>query len=156
MNKSLESVQISRDFKLGEFYLSYQARINNIDNTPPDWVIENIKTMTKNLLQPFRDYIDRPILITSGYRCEKLNKIVGGSPTSRHMLGLAVDIRVAGLDPANVIEKLVESKLPFDKAINEFNSWTHISYDLNYNRQMTFYASINKDGEVIYVRNAAN
>jgi len=55
-------------------------------------------------LQMFRYVIGRPIIITSGYRCPEHNRAVGGAPKSKHMEGIAADIRVEGMTPKQVAE----------------------------------------------------
>jgi hypothetical protein len=102
--------------------------------TPPDFVIENLRQLTFHFLQPLRDITGKPIVVTSGFRPLALNVIIGGSKTSQHMEGKAVDFRVIGMEPIEVCEIAVENDLPFDQLIHEFQSWVHASYNADDNR----------------------
>ena len=79
-------------FKLSEFEHSATALFYHIDNTIPDNILPNIYNLVENLLDPLRDIIGEPIYINSGYRCDALNKKVGGAKTSQHRIGCAADI----------------------------------------------------------------
>ena len=85
--------QVKKNFKLSKNF-TYEEMINsatakrlNIDNTPSEKELECLKQLCQNILQPIRDKRGSALTVTSGYRCEKLNKIVGGSPTSQHRFG---------------------------------------------------------------------
>ena len=91
-----EDIQLSKNFRLGEFLRSETAKKLNISNEPTEKVIENLKYLCEQCLQPVREYFDTPIMITSGYRSPKLNVKIGGSPTSFHCLGCAADIKFKG------------------------------------------------------------
>jgi hypothetical protein len=73
---------------------------------------------------------NKPISITSGYRCKLVNDSVGSKDTSQHRFGCAADIRVVGMTPRQVCEAIIKSKLEYDQVILEFNSWTHVSIPL--------------------------
>lgn len=136
-----------KHFELKEFVVSDKARALGIDNTPTEEAKERIEEMVRNLLDPLREawavycaneHLGTPALrITSGYRCPRLNKAVGGSPTSAHVAGLAADIV-----PQN--SRLVEFKRfahawlqkrgKFDQMISECENdggvpqWVHLGY----------------------------
>ena len=78
-------------FTLQEFTRSVTANIRGLDNTPPQDAVLNLEWLCQRFLDPLRDAIGVPIIISSGYRCRDLNTAVGGSETSYHMLGLAAD-----------------------------------------------------------------
>jgi uncharacterized protein YcbK (DUF882 family) len=88
-------------------------------------------------LQPIRNYIGKPIRITSGYRCKTLNDLptIRGAKNSQHLTGQAADIVIAGMTPKQVIEKIIASGVEYDQLINEYNLWTHISYSKGHNRK---------------------
>lgn len=84
-----------RYFELYEFIQSDTARARNIDNTPSFEVVEHLSELA-GVLDPIRAAYGYAMNITSGWRCELLNKAVGGSDTSVHKIGYAADIVPAG------------------------------------------------------------
>jgi zinc D-Ala-D-Ala carboxypeptidase len=119
--------QLSASFFLHEFLRSQVAsRIGRTVEAPPH-IVENLHHLCAVVLQPVRDLLARPVVISSGYRPPWLNSMVGGSPTSAHMQGLAADILVVGLTPLEVCRVVAMSSAPlFDQLIFE-GSWTHLS-----------------------------
>lgn len=83
-------------FTLAELLRSDTAKKKNIDNTPSWDVVEHLGELVEQFLDPLRAAYGMPIRVSSGYRCEKLNKAVGGAATSVHMLGYAADLQVSG------------------------------------------------------------
>lgn len=83
-------------FTLAELLRSDTAKKKNIDNTPSWDVVEHLGELVEKILDPLRAAYGMPIRVSSGYRCEKLNKAVGGAATSVHMLGYAADLQVSG------------------------------------------------------------
>lgn len=86
---------VMKHFTLQEFEKSDTAWARRIDNTIPLLAEANIRKLVKNILDPAREKFGEPIIITSGYRCMKLNKVLektGASPTSLHVFGMAADI----------------------------------------------------------------
>ena len=71
---------------------------------------------------------DRPIVIHSAYRSPLVNKLVGGSVTSQHMKGEAVDFHVLGLSILETFDRIRSSELDFDQVIEESATWVHISF----------------------------
>ncbi|QXP45111.1 hypothetical protein [Microvirus mar57] len=80
-------------FKPYEFLYSQTAKVRGIDNCPTDWLIYSNLFYLAYMLDHLRNVYGRPLAITSGYRCPILNKAIGGVRNSRHLYGLAVDIR---------------------------------------------------------------
>ena len=80
-------------FTFPEFEYSLTASLKGYDNEAPREARRNIEYLVDTVLDPLREYLGCPIVITSGYRCRDLNNDVGGSPTSQHLLGLAADFR---------------------------------------------------------------
>ena len=130
---------LSKNFALKEFTESVTAIRNSVDNSPTPEHIRNIQLLVKFVLQPLREALSKPIKVTSGYRSESLNKLIGGSKRSQHCKGQAADIqfRVDGvMDNKAIWDKIIELGLPFDQMINEFEfSWIHISYNHEHNRK---------------------
>ena len=90
---------LGRHFRLREMVESRTARrdpeIWAAQQDPPDYVIHNLERLVNLILDPLRDAFDWPIVVNSGYRCEALNRAVGGSPRSQHQVGQAADIKLA-------------------------------------------------------------
>ena len=80
-------------FSFPEFEQSVTAALKGYDNEAPREARRNIEYLVDTVLDPLREHLGCPIIITSGYRCADLNRDVGGSPTSQHLLGLAADFR---------------------------------------------------------------
>ena len=89
-------------------------------------------------LQPIRNLINKPIIITSGYRCANLNKILGGAVNSQHLNGQAADFIVKNMTPEKIINIILKSDIKFDQLINEHDKWVHISYNKEKNRHQVF------------------
>lgn len=125
--------RITKNFKLSEFIESETAKKNNIDNTPTDEIIENIKLLVTTILQPLRNKISFPFHVNSGYRCKELNKLVGGSNTSAHLKGLAADITLGSKQLNRILwEEIERGNFNFDQVINEYNfTWLHIGIKKN-------------------------
>lgn len=123
-------------FTFGEFERSETATRHAIDNAIPEAAKRNIAALVDNVLDPLRETWGKPITVTSGYRCPKLNKAVGGVATSQHLTGEAADISVGSKKENAKLFKLAKDlKLPFDQLIDEKNfSWIHISYKRGGNR----------------------
>lgn len=137
-----EDIQISKNFKLSEFIESETATKKNIDNTPSEEIIENIKFLVTELLQPIRNNISYPFHVNSGYRCKELNDIVGGSSNSAHLQGLAADITLGSKQLNRILwEEIERGHFDFDQVIDENDlTWVHIGIkkDLKKNRHSMF------------------
>lgn len=119
-------------FTLKELCKSETARRNGIDNTPGAVEETNLYALVDNVLDPLRNAWGKPIIVTSGFRCEKLNSIVGGVNGSQHMKGQAADIEAhtrSMEDNKRLFELILKLNLPFDQLINEFDyDWIHVSF----------------------------
>ncbi|SHI60352.1 D-Ala-D-Ala carboxypeptidase family metallohydrolase [Halodesulfovibrio aestuarii] len=120
---------LSPNFYLDEFCRSQTAeRMGRpIIVEPGAEIQENLQHLCVTLVQPLRDELGVPIIVTSGYRPEWLNEYIGGSPTSDHIKGLAGDLIVPGLPPLQVAQTIVRLNLPFKQVIHEYGSWVHAS-----------------------------
>ena len=117
-------------FTIKELSKSSTATQKGIDNTPNSEIVNNLTELVDNILDPLRTEYGKPIKVNSGYRCDALNKAVGGSKTSQHMTGQAADITV-GTPNQNkqLFNLIIEMDLPFDQLIDEKNfKWIHVSY----------------------------
>ena len=128
-------------FTIKELTKSTTAKNKGIDNTPGPLIIKNLESLVDNILDPLREAWGKPIQVTSGYRCPKVNKAVGGSSTSQHVKGEAADIRVIPNTRAgnkSLYELIKKLGLPVDQCINEYDySWVHVSFGPR-NRRMYF------------------
>lgn len=119
-------------FTIKELCKSNTAKQKGIDNTPTPEAEENLVLLIEKVLDPLREAWGEPIIVTSGYRGEKLNKLVGGSKTSQHMTGQAADIRTVSdtkEDNRKLYELVKVLGLPVDQCINEYDyDWVHVSY----------------------------
>lgn len=119
-------MQISKNFSWNEFEHSDTAKRLGILNVVSSFEVrDNILELVDKVLQPLRDAWGKPIKINSGYRCEKLNKAVGGVPTSQHVKGQAADCGCD--DPLALARLLLDLGLEFDQAI-VYPTFVHISY----------------------------
>lgn len=110
-----------------KFYYSDTAIRKGIDNTPSPAIVTNLELIRDNVYIPLTDKFG-PLKITSGYRCPQLNKAVGGSSTSQHMEGKALDLIPKNFTMAEVF-KYIQDNMEFDQLIWEFDSWIHVSYN---------------------------
>lgn len=120
-------------FTIAELCRSNTADKFLIDNKCTKEQAANMMALVNNVLDPLREAYGKPIRVNSGFRCEKLNKKVGGSKTSDHLHGMAADI-TAGIPKENkrLFYLIQELGLPFKHLIDEKGfSWVHVSYDAN-------------------------
>ena len=142
-------MQLTEHFTLEEFTRSTTGERNNINNSVPDDLMPNIQ-LTANKLECVRKVLGFPIIITSGYRCPALNTQVGGSPTSAHTKGLAVDFHCAYGTPKAICQRLIDAGVQFDKLIQEHNQWVHIGFSPSNNRQIVLTA-VKQGGKTVYL-----
>lgn len=119
-------------FTLNELIKSDTAKRLKITNIPNFQEKKNVELLVDNILDPLREVYKKPIIVTSGFRCEALNKVVGGSKNSHHRTGQAADIRTIEDTPEEnkkLFDLIQELNLPFDQLIDEYNfDWVHVSY----------------------------
>lgn len=120
-------------FTLQEFIKSTTAERLKIDNTPNAEILRNLEYGVQMVLDPLRRIHQQPIIITSGYRCEKLNKAVGGVANSWHTKGNAADIRIKDENEAREIFNILKTLPSVDTVLFEHSrqsQWIHIQWDM--------------------------
>ena len=143
----MRKMQLTRNFSLEEMLRSDTAIRCGIANRPKTkqeetTVVENLRALCREVLQPLRDHLGRPVVISSGYRCRELNEKVGGAKNSQHMRGEAADIRVKDSRELTETMRFIMDETEFDQLIREKSAtgkWVHVSYKRNgKNRQHVF------------------
>ena len=134
-----KNTPIGKYYKLGNVIYSSIANQYNINNMPgvdgdpnQSKVIENLTNLFYNVVDPIVDAFPN-LEITSAYRCIELNKKIGGSSRSQHVVGQAVDIRIPSQTSAEVYNYIYYNVKNWDQLIWEFpekegEAWIHISY----------------------------
>ena len=126
-------------FTFAELTASATAKRKGIDNTPDSRVTAKLTALVANILDPLREAYGKPIVVTSGYRCPKLNKTVGGAAKSQHITGEAADIRALSDKPSDnkkLFDLIIKLNLPFDQLIDEYGyNWVHVSDSQGLNRK---------------------
>ena len=125
---------ISKHISYKEATRSITAKRLGINNTPDVEQIYNMQVLAENIFEPLRKYVGKPICINSMFRSPELNKAVGGSITSQHCKGQAMDIddKYGHATNAEMFE-FIKNNLDFDQMIWEFGDdenpdWVHVSY----------------------------
>lgn len=132
-SKDNPMVKLTAHFALEELACTQHREF---DNTPPPEVVANLRATAARMEEVRRLLGDRVIAVTSGYRCPALNHAVGGSRTSAHLTGHAVDFHCYGFgDALKVCRAIADSSITFDQLIEE-GTWTHISFDPRMRRQV--------------------
>jgi len=128
------SDRISKHISLKEGVKSHTATRLSIDNTPCDLDLINMKTIAEKVFEPLREFVGGPISINSFYRSPKLNSAIGGSTSSQHCKGCALDIDdTYGYKTNAEMFEYIKCNLDYDQMIWEFGDdinpdWVHISY----------------------------
>ncbi|VXB85511.1 Peptidase M15 [Enhydrobacter sp. 8BJ] len=134
---SNQDFKVTPDFWYSELIHSNTAMRLNLPNTPTEQHKQNLIEACTNLWQPMRKLLDKPVHINSGYRSLAVNNAVGGSKTSAHSAGFAIDFTAPSFGNPRQIVKFLADALPkngikFDQLILEFpdssSAWVHIGY----------------------------
>lgn len=135
------TMRLSANFTLGELIRSETAARKGIRNVPRQAEIAALRLLCEKVLQPVRDHFGRPVIITSGYRSPRLNTAIGGSPSSQHCWGEAVDFTVVGQSNIEVC-RWIERTLPYDQLIYEYgeSGWIHASLSAHRQRKQVLSA----------------
>ena len=125
---------ISKHISNKEGVYSITAMRLGLDNKPGQFLLGNMKELAEQVFEPLREWVGGPIRINSFYRSKVLNKAIGGSTTSQHCKGQAVDIDDTNCKKTNAeMYAWIKENLNFDQMIWEFGdddnpNWVHISY----------------------------
>ena len=128
-------MKLSNNLSVKEVMKSNTAKRFGIDNRPTIEHLQNLKAIALNIFQPARNHFKKPIFVSSGYRSEDLNEKIGGSKTSQHSKGQALDLDAhtfGGLTNKELFD-FISEHLEFDQIIWEFGTdeepdWVHVSY----------------------------
>lgn len=131
-----ERMMLSPHFRLSEFTKSQTAEKFQLYNIPREEAeVANLRALATQVLEPVRALFGKYVIVTSGFRCSTLNRLVGGVPTSQHLLGEAADIIVRGVPCFDAAAAIKASDIPFDQLIYEvrkredsLSEWLHISH----------------------------
>lgn len=152
-------MKISEHLDLSEVTRSETAKRKGVSNEPTPEHLENFKKLAENVFEPIRNHFGVPIHISSGYRSKALNAAIGGSATSQHCKGEAIDIDMDG-SSKGVTNKMVfdyiKANIKFDQMIWEFGSdtnpdWVHVSYDSDGKQRGQILKAIKSNGATKYV-----
>ena len=126
---------LTKHFTLEEFSFSSTAKSRGINNTVPLQFIPSLRNLCEVVLEPLRERVKEPVIISSGYRCPALNRAVGGSNTSQHMKGEACDIYMEDKEKLRKWFAILMDG-DFDQLIFERNRrtghcWIHVSCKVN-------------------------
>jgi putative chitinase len=149
--------QLTEHFTLAEMVVSPTAKRLGIPNTPTPEHIENMRYCCEKILEPVRAHFGRPVTVNSSYRAPAVNRAVGGSKTSQHVNGQAIDFEIQGIDN-KVVADWIGDNLEFDQVILEFytkgdknSGWVHASIKKEGgNRRQRLIASKSKSGGTVY------
>lgn len=144
---------LTEHFSLTELTKSKKAVELGIDNHPGLEIISHLAQLAMQLERVRHALGDKPMIISSGYRCPELNQAVGGARRSAHMEGWAADFTCPGFGtPLDIVRTLAATNLPFDKLIQE-GDWVHISFKPGARRQVLT-AHFNSGGKPTYTAGA--
>jgi hypothetical protein len=145
-------MNLSQNFTLQELVESPTATRQNIKEqfTPSDAVVSNLKKLSINVLEPIHEKLGE-VRVSSGYRCKRLNKLIGGAINSQHVEGKAVDFTIKGLTVQQLFDQIISLNIVFDQIILEFDRWIHISYSSK-NRIEKLKAIKNSSGKTQYIK----
>ena len=125
---------VTMHFTMEELYASDTAKRLGINNKPSVQQMINLVYLAAYVLEPLRVAMGEPIPIGSGFRCQQLNKAVGGVYNSQHLKGQAADLCIGGdIEKGKRWFNYIKDHLPFDQLIWEHNPktgsyWVHVSF----------------------------
>jgi hypothetical protein len=150
-------MQLSENLSLAEMISSESAKRKGIDNRPGPVQSENLQLLANKIFQPIRNHFRTPINISSGFRSIALNKSIGGTSSSQHCSGEAMDIDMDGSNISNKqIFEWIKDNLSFDQLIWEFGNdknpdWVHVSYESSGKQRKQILKAIKKNGKTSYI-----
>lgn len=153
-------MKLSEHLDLAEITRSDTAKRKGISNQPTPEHLENFKKLAENIFEPIRNHFKEPIFISSGYRSKELNTAVGGSLTSQHCSGEAIDIDMDGRSKTVTnkdVFNYIKENLNFDQLILEYPdeyglpSWVHVSYESSGKQRKEILIAYRKNGSASYL-----
>lgn len=149
-------MKLTENFTLVEMTKSEAALRNNLDNTPSESEVVNLKILCEKVLQPIRNHYGKGVKVNSGFRSKQVNVAIGGSKNSDHCNGQAADIEIPGLSNAELAE-WIKANLKYTQLILEFytpgvpdSGWVHVSYIQN-NLKKQDLTAIKQNGKTVYL-----
>ena len=127
-------MRLTEHFDLEELTRSATATRLGLMNVPPQTAVGNLRNLCQKVLEPLRQHLGKPIIVTSGYRSKELNKAVGGVENSQHLVGEAADLRIESEKQGREWMAWIMDNCEFDQLILERNSkatWLHVSCKRN-------------------------
>jgi len=150
------SMRISEHISLKEAVRSNTAERLSISNMPDNETLITMQITSEHVFEPLRNHFNEQIYVSSFYRSPELNQAIGGSKTSQHCLGEAIDIDDVYSKATNAdFFNYIKDRLEFDQLIWEFGNdnnpaWVHVSYRLGNNR-MRVLKAIKENGRTKYI-----
>lgn len=149
--------KISAHFTLSELTRSGTAQKRGLDNTPDEAAKAALTALCENILEPVRVELGKPMRVNSAYRAPDVNAAVGGSKTSQHCKGEAIDVEIDGMPNIELAQKIIDMGLPFDQLILEFytpgepnSGWVHVSHKHNGEQRGQVLTAARIDGKTVY------
>lgn len=120
---------IGKYFHIEEFLTSETAARAGRELILPPELLPNLQRLVDSCLDPLREVVGRPLIVSSGYRPPWLNDMIGGAGSSAHLEARAADVICPGIPNRELAEAAVKASLPFDQVILEFppQGWVHIA-----------------------------
>ena len=151
-------MKLSAHLDLAEVTRSETAKRKGISNMPTPEHLENFKKLAENIFEPIRKHFGVPIMISSGYRSKALNTAIGGSLTSQHCTGEAIDIDMDGSSNGvtnKMVFEFIKSNLNFDQLIWEFGTkdapdWVHVSFESTGKQRKQILRAVKSGGKTTY------
>lgn len=142
-----------RYFTLSELTSSNTAKRKGIKNYPNSSQAAALITLTERVLDPARESLGLPIRVSSGFRCDELNRAVGGAPNSQHTKGQAVDLQC--YDNARLFNIIRDHGI-FDQLIWEYGDavqpqWVHVSYNHAGGQRREVLRAVKQNGKTKYL-----
>jgi len=148
--------RISKHVSYKEGVRSNTATRLSLDNTPDSYQLSNMGILSDNIFEPLRKWVGGPIKINSFFRCENLNKAIGGSSRSQHCQGRAIDLDDTFGHKTNAeMFQYIKENLNYDQIIWEFGDdtnpdWVHVSYVSDNENRGRALKAVKENGKTVY------